>query len=390
MEKIRLGIIGIGNMGSEHCRLILSGQTPEIALTCVADPRQDRRDWAQQTLPAGTGIYADGMSLIRAHACDAVLIATPHELHPPLAEAALRAGLHVLSEKPAGVYTAQLHPVIAAAQETGRTYALMFNQRTNCVYRKAKALIDSGALGEIKRMIWVVTDWYRTQSYYDAGAWRATWDGEGGGVLLNQCPHQLDLLQWLCGLPVRVRAACHEGKWHDIEVEDDVTAYLEFANGATGTFIASTGDALGENRLEIIGTRARIRIENDQLTLDTLSVDERDWCPVCKEPFGVPDIQHEIVQTDGENPQHAGVLNAFAAHILHGTPLVADGREGIRGLMLSNAMHLSSWTGKPVSLPIDEGEFARLLAEKRLHSRKKQVKEVTFATDHSGTGRAEG
>lgn len=383
MEKIRLGIIGIGNMGSEHCRLILSGQTPEIALTCVADPRQDRRDWAQQTLPAGTGIYADGMSLIRAHACDAVLIATPHELHPPLAEAALRVGLHVLSEKPAGVYTAQLHPVIAAAQETGRTYALMFNQRTNCVYRKAKALIDSGALGEIKRMIWVVTDWYRTQSYYDAGAWRATWDGEGGGVLLNQCPHQLDLLQWLCGLPVRVRAACHEGKWHDIEVEDDVTAYLEFANGATGTFIASTGDALGENRLEIIGTRARIRIENDQLTLDTLSVDERDWCPVCKEPFGVPDIQHEIVQTDGENPQHAGVLNAFAAHILHGTPLVADGREGIRGLMLSNAMHLSSWTNQTVSLPIDEELFLKLLNEKRRTSRHKD--EVDAAIDVSGS-----
>lgn len=383
MEKIRLGIIGIGNMGSEHCRLILSGQTPEIALTCVADPRQDRRDWAQQTLPAGTGIYADGMSLIRAHACDAVLIATPHELHPPLAEAALRAGMHVLSEKPAGVYTAQLHPVIAAAQETGRTYALMFNQRTNCVYRKAKALIDSGALGEIKRMIWVVTDWYRTQSYYDAGAWRATWDGEGGGVLLNQCPHQLDLLQWLCGLPVRVRAACHEGKWHDIEVEDDVTAYLEFANGATGTFIASTGDALGENRLEIIGTRARIRIENDQLTLDTLSVDERDWCPVCKEPFGVPEIQHEIVQTDGENPQHAGVLNAFAAHILHGTPLVADGREGIRGLMLSNAMHLSSWTNQTVSLPIDEELFLKLLNEKRRTSRHKD--EVDAAIDVSGS-----
>lgn len=383
MEKIRLGIIGIGNMGSEHCRLILSGQTPEIALTCVADPRQDRRDWAQQTLPAGTGIYADGMSLIRAHACDAVLIATPHELHPPLAEAALRAGLHVLSEKPAGVYTAQLHPVIAAAQETGRTYALMFNQRTNCVYRRLKALLDSGELGALKRVTWVVTDWYRSQAYYDSGAWRATWTGEGGGVLLNQCPHQLDLLQWLCGLPVRVRAACHEGKWHDIEVEDDVTAYLEFANGATGTFIASTGDALGENRLEIIGTHARIRIENDQLTLDTLSVDERDWCPVCKEPFGVPEIQHEIVQTDGENPQHAGVVNAFAAHILHGTPLVADGREGIRGLMLSNAMHLSSWTNQTVSLPIDEELFLKLLNEKRRTSRHKD--EVDAAIDVSGS-----
>ena len=172
-------------------------------------------------------------------------------------------------------------------------------------------------------------------------------------------------------------------KWHDIEVEDDVTAYLEFANGATGTFIASTGDALGENRLEIIGTHARIRIENDQLTLDTLSVDERDWCPVCKEPFGVPEIQHEIVQTDGENPQHAGVLNAFAAHILHGTPLVADGREGIRGLMLSNAMHLSSWTNQTVSLPIDEELFLKLLNEKRRTSRHKD--EVDAAIDVSGS-----
>ena len=313
-----------------------------------------------------------------------MLIATPHYQHPTLAIEAFRHGKHVLCEKPAGVYTLQVRDMIAEADKHPElTFGMMFNQRTNCVYRKAKALIDSGALGEIKRMIWVVTDWYRTQSYYDAGAWRATWDGEGGGVLLNQCPHQLDLLQWLCGLPVRVRAACHEGKWHDIEVEDDVTAYLEFANGATGTFIASTGDALGENRLEIIGTRARIRIENDQLTLDTLSVDERDWCPVCKEPFGVPEIQHEIVQTDGENPQHAGVLNAFAAHILHGTPLVADGREGIRGLMLSNAMHLSSWTNQTVSLPIDEELFLKLLNEKRRTSRHKD--EVDAAIDVSGS-----
>ena len=391
MEKIRLGIIGIGNMGSEHCRLILSGQTPEIALTCVADPRQDRRAWAQQTLPAGTGIYADGMSLIRAHACDAVLIATPHYQHPTLAIEAFRHGKHVLCEKPAGVYTLQVRDMIAEADKHSElTFGMMFNQRTNCVYRKAKALIDSGALGEIKRMIWVVTDWYRTQSYYDAGAWRATWDGEGGGVLLNQCPHQLDLLQWLCGLPVRVRAACHEGKWHDIEVEDDVTAYLEFPGGATGVFIASTGELPGTNRLEIACDRGKVVCENGQLTLWRLPQSESAYYRRSASAYPHAEVQVETLPLDGENPQHVGVLNAFAAHILHGAPLVADGAEGIRALMLSNAMHLSSWTGKPVSLPIDEGEFVRLLAEKRLHSRKKQVKEVTFSTDHSGTGRAEG
>ena len=390
MAKVKLGIIGVGNMGTGHSKNYLDGLMPEIEITAVADRNPARREWAKENLP-GVKVFEEGVDLIHSGACEAVLIATPHYQHPPLAIEAFKNGLHVMVEKPAGVYTLQVREMNAEADRHPElTFGMMFNQRTNCTYRKMHELIHSGAIGDLKRVNWIITDWYRTQFYYDSGAWRATWAGEGGGVLLNQCPHQLDLLQWLCGLPVRVRAACHEGKWHDIEVEDDVTAYLEFANGATGTFIASTGDALGENRLEIIGTRARIRIENDQLTLDTLSVDERDWCPVCKEPFGVPEIQHEIVQTDGENPQHAGVLNAFAAHILHGTPLVADGREGIRGLMLSNAMHLSSWTGKPVHLPIDEGEFVRLLAEKRLHSRKKQVKEVTFATDHSGTGRAEG
>ena len=383
MAKVKLGIIGVGNMGTGHSKNYLDGLMPEIEITAVADRNPARREWAKENLP-GVKVFEEGVDLIHSGACEAVLIATPHYQHPPLAIEAFKNGLHVMVEKPAGVYTLQVREMNAEADRHPElTFGMMFNQRTNCVYRKAKELIDSGALGEIKRMIWVVTDWYRTQSYYDAGAWRATWDGEGGGVLLNQCPHQLDLLQWLCGLPVRVRAACHEGKWHDIEVEDDVTAYLEFANGATGTFIASTGDALGENRLEIIGTRARIRIENDQLTLDTLSVDERDWCPVCKEPFGVPEIQHEIVQTDGENPQHAGVLNAFAAHILHGTPLVADGREGIRGLMLSNAMHLSSWTNQTVSLPIDEELFLKLLNEKRRTSRRKD--EVEAAIDVSGS-----
>ena len=227
MEKIRLGIIGIGNMGSEHCRLILSGQTPEIALTCVADPRQDRRDGAQQTLPAGTGIYADGMSLIRAHACDAVLIATPHYQHPPLAIEAFKNGLHVMVEKPAGVYTLQVREMNAEADRHPElTFGMMFNQRTNCTYRKMHELIHSGAIGDLKRVNWIITDWYRTQFYYDSGAWRATWAGEGGGVLLNQCPHQLDLVQWLVGLPCKVQGFCHEGKWHNIEVEDDVTAYF--------------------------------------------------------------------------------------------------------------------------------------------------------------------
>ena len=388
MAKVKLGIIGVGNMGTGHSKNYLDGLMPEIEITAVADRNPTRREWAKENLP-GVQIFEEGTDLIHSGACEAVLIATPHYQHPPLAIEAFKNGLHVMVEKPAGVYTLQVREMNAEADRHPElTFGMMFNQRTNCTYRKMHELIHSGAIGDLKRVNWIITDWYRTQFYYDSGAWRATWAGEGGGVLLNQCPHQLDLLQWLCGLPTTVRAFCHEGKWHDIEVEDDVTAYLEFPGGATGVFIASTGDLPGTNRLEIACDRGKVVCENGQLTLWRLPQSESAYYRRSASAYPHAEVQVETLPLDGENPQHVGVLNAFAAHILHGAPLVADGAEGIRALMLSNAMHLSSWTGKPVSLPIDEGEFARLLAEKRLHSRKKQVKEVTFATDHSGTGRA--
>jgi len=287
-------------------------------------------------------------------------------------------------EKPAGVYTLQVREMMAAAdQHPELTFGMMFNQRTNCVYRKLKEMIDGGELGQIKRVSWLITDWYRTQFYYDSGAWRATWAGEGGGVLLNQCPHQLDLLQWLCGLPVRVHAHCHIGKWHDIEVEDDVTAYMEFENGATGVFVTTTGDAPGTNRLEITGSRGKVVCEDDTLTFWRNTVDEREWCLSCQEGFKKPECEKIPVETDGQNIQHPAVLNAFAGHILRNEPLVADGREGIRGLMLSNAMHLSSWLGQEVALPIDEALFLSMLKEKCKTSRHKEERDVTISTEGS-------
>ena len=320
---VRLGIIGIGNMGSGHVQNILAGKTPEITLAAVADRRQSRRDW----------------------------------------------------------YTNAVWEMNAAADRAGKTFGMMFNQRTNCVYRKMHQMVESGELGDLKRVNWIITDWYRTQIYYDSGDWRATWAGEGGGVLLNQCPHQLDLLQWICGLPKRVQAFCHEGKWHDIEVEDDVTAYLEFENGATGVFDTTTGDAPGTNRFELTGTRGKLVCENDVLTFWRLKEDEREFCLSSKEGFAKPEMEKIIVETDGENPQHVGVLNAFAANILRGEPLVADGREGIRGLTLSNAMHLSGWLKKPVEIPFDEDLFERELDKRRKNSRRKESADITFSTE---------
>ena len=377
---LRLGIIGAGNMGSGHAKNITAGMCPDIVITAMADRKESRRDWIRDNVP-GAQIFAEGSELIASGAADAVLIAVPHYQHPPLAIEAFEHGLHVMCEKPAGVYTLQVREMMAAADRHPElTFGMMFNQRTNCVYRKMKEMLEAGELGKIKRMNWIVTDWYRTQFYYDSGAWRATWAGEGGGVLLNQCPHQLDLLQWLCGLPVKVHSFIHEGKWHDIEVEDDVTAYLEFEGGATGVFVTTTGDAPGTNRLEITGTRGKLVCENDKLIFDRLDVDEREWCATSKEGFAKPGCQRIEVETDGQNLQHVAVLNAFAAHIERGEPLVADGREGINGLMLSNAIHLSGWTGETVSLPIDEERFLALLNERRATSRLKEDNDVVLDT----------
>ena len=373
---LKLGIIGVGNIGSGHVQRVTEGSCPNITITAVADRRASRREWAQKQLPEAQ-IFVEGSDMIKSGACDAVLIATPHYQHPTLAVEAFENGLHVLCEKPAGVYTLQVREMIAAADKRpDLTFAMMFNQRTNCVYRKMKEMIEGGEIGEIKRMNWIVTDWYRTQYYYDSGAWRATWAGEGGGVLLNQCPHQLDLLQWLCGLPAKVHAFAHEGKWHDVEVEDDVTAYLEFPNGATGVFITTTGDAPGTNRLEVTGSKGTLICDYDGLIFKKLAVDEREWCATCKEGFKKPDCETINVETDGLNEQHVGVMNAFADAIENGAPLVADGREGINGLMLSNAIHLSAWTGETVSLPIDEKEFYDILMEKCKTSRHKEEVDV--------------
>ncbi|MBQ4050522.1 MAG: Gfo/Idh/MocA family oxidoreductase, partial [Oscillospiraceae bacterium] len=316
---------------------------------------------------------------------DAVIVAVPHYQHPVLSIKAMKKGINVVCEKPAGVFTKAVREMNAVADASDVTFAMMFNQRTNCVFRKMKELVDSGKYGEIKRVNWIITDWYRTQAYYDSGAWRATWSGEGGGVLMNQCPHQLDLLQWICGLPVKVTAFCHEGKWHDIEVEDEVTAYLEFENGATGVFITTTGDAPGTNRFEITLDKAKIICEavggQFGIKMYELEVGQAEHIKTHPQGFGMPAGKWVDVETDGENLQHVGVLRAFVNHILHGDPLVANGQEGIRGLTLANAMQLSSWTGKTVELPLDEDLFLELLNQKIATSKVKTGASVTFDTE---------
>lgn len=380
MRKLRLGVLGIGNMGTAHITNIQNGDCPEIAVTAVADRSPARLEWAAKRAPEAAQ-FSGIEPLLESGLIDALLICVPHYDHPRCAMAAMKRGFHVMVEKPAGVYTKAVREMNQTARDARVVFGMMFNQRTDPVYRKMRELVQGGKLGRIRRTNWIITDWYRPQAYFDSGAWRATWAGEGGGVLLNQCPHNLDLWQWICGMPVRVSAHMQMGKWHDIEVEDDVTCYAEYENGATGVFITSTGDAPGTNRFEITLDGGKLVAENGKLMLWQLAVHEPLFSRENKAPFGVPEHIFSEVKTDGESAQHAGatqharvtqhagVLNAFAKAILHGKPLVARGEEGINGLLLSNAMHLSAWTGKTVSIPFDEDEFYRLLMERVACSR---------------------
>ena len=385
MEKIRLGIIGIGNMGTGHASNVVKGSCPDFVLSAIADINPERLQWAREKFGEGVGYFDTAEEMVKSGLIDAAIVAVPHYSHSDLAVLCIENGIHVMVEKPADVYTkqarkmnevAEKHPVVV--------FGMMFNQRTNCIYRKLRELVQSGNYGRIRRTNWIITEWYRPQAYYNSGGWRATWKGEGGGVLLNQCPHQLDLWQWICGMPKKVHAHLHYGKWHDIEVEDDVTAYVEYENGATGVFITSTGDARGTNRLEIQMDKAKFIVEGGKLIMDEFEMSEPEFSATNTEVFGYMSGKLTEVETDGENPQHIGVLNAWADAILRGGKLVAHGSEGINGLMLSNAMHLSAFLGKEVELPIDEELYYEELMKRVSSSRAKEGVKAVFA-DTSNT-----
>ncbi len=391
MEKVRYGIIGTGNMGSGHAKKFFRGQIDNGVLTAICDtkPEKMERVLALDNATPGIVCFNNHTDLINSGLVDAVIVAVPHYFHPPICIEALNAGLNVICEKPAGVYTKQVKEMNEVAKTSKGLFAMMFNQRTNCVYRKMREMVQNGELGEIKRINWIITDWYRSQSYYDSGDWRATWRGEGGGVLFNQCPHQLDLLQWVTGMmPARIHTFCHFGKWHDIEVEDDVTAYLEYDNGATGVFVTCTADAPGTNRFEITGNRGKLVCENDTLTFYKLEMPEREFNATYKGGFGSPKYEVLTIETDGENPQHVGIINNFANAVLGLEPLFVDGTEGINGVQIMDAMLLSTWLGKTVTLPIDDELYLSELNKRIATGRKKEGADVILDTDGTYGSRA--
>lgn len=357
-DKVRVAVIGMGLMGAGHARSLRDGRVPGAKLVAGCDPIRPRDDEFAE-LPW----FSTVRDLLRSGVADAVVIATPHYAHTTEGVAALKGGVHVLVEKPISVHKADALKLIAAHKRPGQVFAAMFNQRTDPRYRKLRDMVRAGVLGKIRRVNWIITDWFRPQAYYKHAGWRATWDGEGGGVLLNQCPHNLDLFQWIFGMPARVRGFCSFGRYHKIEVEDDVTAYFEYPDGMTGVFITSTGEAPGTNRLEVTGERGRVVIEGGRFEFLRNAVPTSEFSRTTREKFKAPPVKPVSVRLPaGTGEQHVGILRNFVNAIRRGEKLIAPAAEGLHSVELANAILLSSVEGRTVDLPLSATRYAKLLA----------------------------
>ncbi|GAB3045797.1 Gfo/Idh/MocA family protein [Virgibacillus ainsalahensis] len=375
MKKVRLGIIGLGAQGDAYAGFIAEGRVSNIEIGAICDIDPEKKEVAAEKYPE-VPFYDDYIKMMESGNVDAIVTCVPHYLHPEMGIESLKRDIHALVEKPAGVYTKQVKELNEFAETKPEvTFGIMFNQRTNELYQKVKEVIDNGEIGEIRRTNWIITTWWRPQGYYDQSAWRATWDGEGGGVLVNQAPHQLDLLQWIAGMPKKVYSNVKYGYQRDIAVEDEVTAMLDYGNGATGVFITATHDIMGTDRFEIHGDKGKIIVDDSKtVTIKRLKKPESEMSATMsmKDVASIfmggdtGDIfDEEVLEFESVwGGQHIAVMENFAANVLDGTPLLAPGSDGINGVALANAIHLSSWLGKEVDLPVDEDLYLEELNKK--------------------------
>ncbi len=359
MDHVRIGLVGLGNMGKSHRVNLRAGKVQGLVLTAICD-----RAEALPEKVEGEAQFTEVEDMIKSRLVDAVLIATPHFLHTTMGIAALEAGLHVMVEKPLSVHKADCERLIAAHRKPGQIFAAMFQLRTDPIYKQLKDLISGGELGEIRRILWDCTDWFRTETYYASGGWRATWKGEGGGVLLNQCPHNLDLFQWLFGMPNEVTGFCQFGRYHDIEVEDDVTAYFRYANGTHATFITSTGEAPGRNLLQITGEQGILTLEGRKLSFQRNRTPMSQFSAESGAGFAKPECWSVTLPQPEGAASHNEVLQNFADAILKGAHLVAPAADGMNSIELANSVLLSSWENRTIPLPMDSSVYEHQLMEK--------------------------
>lgn len=381
MEKVRIGIVGMGNMGKYHADYLIKGKVAHAELSAVCSTSPEKLSAYKDPV----AVFGNGEEMIRSGSIDAVLVATPHYQHTSLGICAIENGIHLMVEKPISAHKADAERLIeVSTQHPDIVFGGMFQLRTEPRYLKLKKLIADGDLGDIVRINWIITDWFRTEAYYASGGWRATWKGEGGGVLLNQCLHQLDALQWLVGMPSKVRSFAQCGRFHDIEVEDNVTAYLEYPNGATGVFVSSTGEAPGSNRFEIAGTRGRVVLENDQIKFtrnESCMLEHSKNSPI---GFSKPEVWEVDIPFGNAELPHAILMRNFVEAIRNKTPLIAPGVEGIHSVELANVLLYSSLVDQTINLPMDgaafEAKLQQLIDESTHEKKVVEISDEDFAS----------
>ena len=381
MEKVRIGIVGMGNMGKYHADYLIKGKVAHAELSAVCSTSPEKLSAYKDPV----AVFGNGEEMIRSGSIDAVLVATPHYQHTSLGICAIENGIHLMVEKPISAHKADAERLIeVSAQHPDIVFGGMFQLRTEPRYLKLKKLIADGDLGDIACINWIITDWFRTEAYYASGGWRATWKGEGGGVLLNQCLHQLDALQWLVGMPSKVRSFAQCGRFHDIEVEDNVTAYLEYPNGATGVFVSSTGEAPGSNRFEIAGTRGRVILENDQIKFtrnESCMLEHSKNSPI---GFSKPEVWEVDIPFGNAELPHAILMRNFVEAIRNKTPLIAPGVEGIHSVELANVLLYSSLVDQTINLPMDgaafEAKLQQLIDESTHEKKVLEISDEDFAS----------
>ena len=357
MDKVRVALIGFGGMGKIYAQMIQFGMVPGMKLNGVCCRNPEGQALLREQFP-DVAIYPDADDM-EAHGdeFDAVIIVTPHTSHISIGYRFAKLGKHILMDKPAGTVAGEVEGLVRFCEEKGLAFSMIFNNRQLPVFQAMKRKLESGILGNLHRAVWVCNDWYRSPAYHASAGWRSSWNGEWGGMMVNQNPHYLDMWNWFFGLPDRVYAAMEFGRYNDFLVDDAIDLQLYYDNGFHGTFISATGEAPGVNRLEIWGSKGRLTLEGNKITFAENEMSVEEFGAVNKEKFAkIPYTVSEEVLDQQVNP-YAIIMENFARHLLSDEPLLTTGWDGLRQVQLANAIYVSGWEERKVPVPVAEERY---------------------------------
>ena len=372
-RTVRFAVVGFGSIGRTHFRTISGTAVPDGLVTALVTRQSDG-------LPDGIEVFRDVDTLLDAGVADVVVVATPTMDHEETSRKVLTTGCHLVVEKPMAMTVLGARRIIDA-RPSEAVAAVMLNQRYHGTYRRIREIVKGGLLGRIHRFSWIMTAWYRPNAYFAVSSWRGTWPGEGGGALLNQGIHNLDILQWILGLPASVYARAGFGKFHSIDVEDEVTALFEYDDGLSGVLVVSTGEAPGTNRFEIVGDRGTLVFEADTIRLAMTDRNVSEHRATSRDLFESPNFTEQREVPAATANQHAEVFNDVVGAVSEGRPVATPLEDGVASIELANAILVSAWEDRRVDLPVDAVAYHEALERRIEASDFREPEDLTVRAD---------